>query len=329
MENKTKLTSERWVEEQMALLAAPDDWEADPRLAHTRLQGRTSEHRPSLARMWLPRAAMVGLICLVLLFAIPTTRALTEQVWQWLTLPPFEVVQADFDKLKGKWLILRHSEKEVEAEGDVEEDVMPTVSAMDLTEAASRAGFVPRLPRDGVPSATPSITTIGPLDFCATLKAADLELSLREAGVIDQPIPKEWDGAQLSIKVGPSVFIDWHGEMALVQHAPITLAAPAGFDFGSYWTAALRAAGVGREQALKLAARMKTSPSLLLGIGKEEKVAIREVNLRNGTASLIESIDETGRVRHVTLSWRTPDRVFLLAGVKSGQQAIKVANSVK
>src|SRR5262249_52386371 len=59
MENKIKLDTERWVEERMALLAAPQDWEPDAGVARARLQGRLSARRPTPARIWLPRAAVV------------------------------------------------------------------------------------------------------------------------------------------------------------------------------------------------------------------------------------------------------------------------------
>src|SRR5262245_41794436 len=101
MENKINPNTERWVEERMALLDAPKSWEPDAGVARARLQSRLSERRPASARTWLPRAAVVAVVCLVLLFAIPTTRALSQQIWRWLTVQRFEVVQADFQKLNG------------------------------------------------------------------------------------------------------------------------------------------------------------------------------------------------------------------------------------
>src|SRR5262245_51149465 len=108
MENKINPDTERWVEERMALLAAPDGWEPDPDVARTRLQGRLSARRPTPARTWLPRAAVVAAACLVLLFAIPTTRAWTQRVWSWLVIQKVEVVQGDFQKLDGIWLVPQH-----------------------------------------------------------------------------------------------------------------------------------------------------------------------------------------------------------------------------
>jgi hypothetical protein len=64
MENKTKQETERWVEERMELLAVPHDWEPDAGVARTRFHGRRSARRPTLARVWLPRAAAAALASL-------------------------------------------------------------------------------------------------------------------------------------------------------------------------------------------------------------------------------------------------------------------------
>jgi hypothetical protein len=324
MENKNKVDTERWVEERMALLSAPDGWEPDSGVARTRLQGRLSARRPTLARIWLLRVAPVALACLVLLFAIPTTRALTQQLWQWLTVRKVEVVQADFQKLRGIWLVPQIEEKEIPEGGELP----PLPPALDFMEAAHRAGFTPRLPHEGAPPVAPILRAFDPMVWSATLNAADLEASLRQAGVNDQPIPKDWDGAQVSFHIGSAISASWSGgEIDLLQHPPITLSAPAGFDITAYWTAALRAAGVDRGQARQLAERMRTAPSLLLGIGANNKVAIREVNLRAGPATLIEHVGETGKVEHVMLIWSVADRVFHL-NAKSDEQAIVAANSI-
>src|SRR5262245_46719733 len=112
MENKIKPDTERWVEERMASLAAPDDWEPDASLARLRLNDRRLSRRPTVARVWLLRVATVALV-LVMIFAIPTTRALTQQLWWWVTMQKVEVVQADFQKLRGVWLVPQMQEKQL------------------------------------------------------------------------------------------------------------------------------------------------------------------------------------------------------------------------
>lgn len=113
-----------------------------------------------------------------------------------------------------------------------------------------------------------------------------------------------------------------------MQHPSITLSAPGGFDIAEYWTAALRAAGVNRDQAQRLAERMRTAPTILLGIGTKSRVAIREVRLRTGPATLIEKIGETGNGRPVLLIWSVEDRVYHLVARNAGL-AVVIANSIE
>lgn len=330
MDNKTSLDTERWVEERMALLNSPDTWEPNADRARARFQRRIDEPHANGVPKWLPRIATVVILLIILIFAIPATRAIARQVWQWLTVPPYEVVQADFDRLKGTWLILRHSHKEVEVKEEINEDAMPERQRdLNFWQAAWRAGFIPHMPYGGVTAITANFMTMPATSFRATLNVTDMERTLRDAGVTDQSIPKEWDGAQIAINIGPVIVASWNGGPALMQHRPVTVAAPPGFDFGMYWTLALRAAGVDREQAFNLASRMRTAPSMLLGISKDEKVAIRKVRLHRGGATLIESLGPLGEVKVVTLIWSVPNRFYMLGGARSAEQAIKIANSIE
>ncbi len=324
MENKIKQDTESWVEERMAVLAAPDGWEPDEDAARTRLQGRLSQRRRILPRIWVPRFVAVAFVCLVLLVAIPKTRVMTQQFWQWLTIEKVEVVQADFQKLHGIWLVPQMEEIEI-TDGS---EPSPLPPAVDLMEATRRAGFTPRLPREGAPHGDPVFMVFDePMVWSTTINVANMEASLRQAGVNDQPIPKEWDGAQVSLITRSLIYANW-GEMGLGQHPPITLSAPAGFDINLYWTSALRAAGVDREQAQRLAEKMRTTPTLLFNIASKHKKAIREVELPTGSATLIYNIDETGKGGQVMLIWSVADRVYDLTA-RSYRQAIMAANSIE
>jgi hypothetical protein len=314
----------RWVEERMARIAPADEWEPNAEAARTRLQNRLSARRPATTRAWLPRAATAVVVCIVLLFAIPTTRALTRQLWWKLTMQKVEVVQTDFQKLQGIWLVPQMMEKKLEAG---EESQLPPV--VDFQEAVRRAGFTPRLPREGTPPGDPTFMAFpDPMVWSTTISVPRMESVLREAGVNDQPIPKEWDGIQLNFTTRSAVSAVWdHGEMALFQHPLITLS-PDGFDVILYWATALRAAGVDRWQAQRLADRMGTAPTLLLNVAMNKKKAIREIQLRAGTATLIEDLDGFWGGGQVTLIWSVSDRMYHLSA-RSRQQAITAANSIE
>jgi hypothetical protein len=91
---------------------------------------------------------------------------------------------------------------------------------------------------------------------------------------------------------------------------------------------ALRAEGVGRWQAQRLADRMGTAPTLLLNVATDKKKAIREIQLRSGPATLIEDLDSFWERGYVTLIWSASDRMYHL-NARSRQQAITVANSIE
>jgi len=328
MENKIKSDTEHWVEERMTLLAAPEGWEPNADVARTRLQSRLSARRHNFTQIFRLRVVTVALVCLVMLFAIPTTRVVTHQVWQWLTVQKIEVVHADFRKLQGIWLVPQIHDPIVIKEGEKPPPLPPLPPAVDITEAARLAGFTPRLSPEGASSATLVLRVFDKsMVWSTTLNVANMEASLRQAGVNDQPIPKEWDGAQVSLTIRSAISAVWdRGEISLFQHPPIALSVPAGFDITLYWTSALRAAGVNREQAERLAERMRKTPTLLLGIASNNKKAIHEVELRTGSATFIEDLSDPGR--QVMLIWSVEDRVYHLSA-RSYRQAILAANSIE
>lgn len=188
------------------------------------------------------------------------------------------------------------------------------------------AGFVPRLPAPGILSGTARLSVMGPMSFGMTVNTSDLELALRMAGVVDQPVPREWDGAKLVMQFGPTIVAEWP-DISLMQTQPPALSAPESFDLGAFTVALLRAAGMPLEQAQRFGRRMNTAPVLLCGIGDHEHVAISDVPLRNGAnGTMIENYGDDGKLERVELLWSAGDRVFVLSGATSVEVAKAVAN---
>jgi len=84
-----------------------------------------------------------------------------------------------------------------------------------------------------------------------------------------------------------------------------------------------------RKAAQRYRQRIATAPAMLLGIGAEDRSAIREVRLRTGPATLIEDIGDGGRIERVELFWSVPDRVYALSGNVTAGVATSIANSVE
>jgi hypothetical protein len=263
-------------------------------------------------------AAAAVVACTILLLLIPATRAAAQQFWRWLTVGRIEVVKVDFDSLpdEAKSLVLQPIVKPG-----------PAQAVADAAEAARRAGFTPRLPRAGVLASPPRLYVLGPMSFGTVVRAADVDLALKKAGVTDVAVPQRWDGAQLTLQAGSSVTAEWN-EITLMQGAPATLSTPSGFDIGAFAIAVLRAAGIDRDAAAQWGRTAVESPTLLLGVSADDKVTIREVRLNSGRATLIEDQGEPGEAGRITLLWSVPDRMYVLSGAITADFAIAVANSI-
>src|SRR5579871_5176099 len=78
------IMTEKWVQDQLAILTPPVGWELDSGAALTRLHARADQRRPP--RAWLRWAAVAGLAVAAFLLH-PAGRALSDVIWQLLTVP--------------------------------------------------------------------------------------------------------------------------------------------------------------------------------------------------------------------------------------------------
>ena len=195
-------------------------------------------------------------------------------------------------------------------------------------EARWRVHYDPRLPRPGVLSGSPRLSTTFSLSAGTVVKAADLELALRKAGVTDQSVPPQWDGAQLALHTSAIVIAEWP-DIVLAQSLPLTLSAPEGFDFPAFSALVLRVVGVGPVDAQRLAQRVGTAPPWLAPIATDfmERATLEEIVLNSGPATLLEEKTADGAVKRITVVWSVPDRVYLLSGAP--ELAIATAGAVQ
>jgi hypothetical protein len=341
--NESSLELRQWIEGCSALLAPPADWEPNLNAARVRFEARL--HQRSLLRRFVLAGVTAALLVCLLVPAIPQARVFAQQVgsnnwyrverfWNWITIvrTPLRF------RLDGLPEALR-------THPYTESGTPQLVS--DVAEAAHPVGFIPRLPRSGILSGIlsgrPVLSVNGPQSIDTVVSTADLELALRNAGVSDQDVPKEWDGARIALQIGATVTAEWPdvreegsgqiewSDLTLAQGLPPLVAVPPGFDLAAFTVLNLRTALLGRENALRFAQRATTAPALLFGKGRQNIVAVREVNLHKGPATLIEERREPGfgartnwfgftggpSVERITLLWSVPDRMYVLRGVMS------------
>ena len=311
---------DQWVVDQTASLDQPAGWQPDTEAALARLHARLESVPPEAAWLgWLTWAATAALI-LGALLVLPGARALAQQFWQYLTVRQVAFIRVN------SW-----------PEGVPSPKIgligipIPPLPARDLEEARWRVKYNPRLPRPGVLSGTPRLSTMFGLSAGTVVKAADLQLALRKAGVMDQTVPPQWDGAQLALHTSGIVIAEWP-DITMAQSLPLTMTAPSGFDFPAYSALVLRVLGVGPDEAQRLARRMATVPAWLAPIDRNlnENTTMEEISLRSGPATLLrETSTWQGVAARVTVIWSVPDRVYVLTGTLSRDLAIAAANAVE
>jgi hypothetical protein len=304
---------------QIAYLDPPAGWRPDPAAFLTRFQARVETDRPPAMWWRRPAWAAVAAVVIAVVLLLPAGRAVAQQLWQLLTVRQVAFIRVN------PWPAGVPS-PQVKLIGIP----IPPLPVRDVDEARGRVHYDPRLPRPGVLSGSPRLSTTFSLSAGTVIKASDLELALRKSGVTDQTVPPEWDGVRLALHTSAIVIAEWP-DIAFAQSLPLTLTAPPGFDFPAFSALVLRVLGVGTEEARRLAQRSGTSPPWLAPIARdfEESATIEEVRLNSGPATLLEERENDGSVKRITVVWSVPDRVYLLSGKLSRDLAIATANAVQ
>jgi len=330
-----------WVRASSDLLAPPADWDPNPGRARARFEARVEDRmrrQSGLKRIALIGAVAVLIACIVIP-SIPQTSAFAQQIGSssWHKLEQywyyFTVVRSG-PKMMGR---LADAVNALHTPNVITADGVHVV--LNAAEAASRAGFIPRLPNSNALPGSPRLSVAGPVSIVAVIRTADLSQALRSAAINDQPVPQQWDGARLKVEAGPTVTARWSdvpawSDLTLVQ-GPARVTAPPGFDLEAFGAVVLRAAGMRNpEMVARLARHGTTVPSLLFGYRTPYRfVGAREVSVRTGPAAMIEEFglasvkgatgyidgvpvsDEIPRVERLTLLWSVPDRMYVLSGV--------------
>jgi hypothetical protein len=300
-----KVELRTWVAEETARLEPPSGWEADTARAVVRFR-RRAEERPVWRRWpgWAGAAVVAGGLVLG-----------AQQFWQYLTVPP----KVAFIRVNS-W-----PEGVPSPKVQLQAIPIPPIPARDAAEAGARVRYEVRLPRSAVLSGSPRLSTVLPLTVGMTVKTADLELALRKSGVSDVVVPKLWDGAQVALHTSAVVLAEWP-DVVLAQSLPLTMSAPAGFDFAEFSALVLRVMGVGPAEAQELARQMETTPAWLAPIDREFMpwATIERVSLTSGVGTVVMD----PRSRKVRMVWSAADRVYGLEGKISRELAIAVANAV-
>jgi hypothetical protein len=299
--------SARWIEHCAALLAPPPGWEPDLKAARARFEARL--HKRSGSKRWLLAGVAAALIAAVSILAISPKRALAQPAGS----DSWSAVGFRIDQL---WYLITNAHvmsgirwanlpEEVKALRNHPLSRPGAAQAVpDATEAARRAGFVPRLPHSGVLTSGPQLSVLGPMSFGSVIGA-------RIVLQIGATVTAQWSNVP-DERSGPA---EW-SELILAQGPAPVVATPPGFDLTAFTFATLRAAAsVTRDHATRFSQLPTTAPALLFGDPEHNLILFREVSLNSGPATALEDIGSGGEVERVVLLWSVPGRAYSLTGV--------------
>lgn len=324
---ESNLETKQWIEESTAVLAPPDDWEPDLRAAQARFAARVEQR--SLRRYRLVGISIAGATAIVLvaifIALIPPARVLAQQagsngryrvdqIWNWISIVtrgPVLLIPLDLP-------VRMHPVRETGA---------PQVVA-DAAGAARLAGFDPHLPHSEL-TGKPRLSVAAPATFETVIRRADLEQALRSAQVVDQEVPRIWDGAHITLQMGAAITAEWSNiadewsDLILAQCAPPVVDAPNGFNLVLLNEINLRAARMRNSHAAFAFAQYDTTaPALMLSKATHKLAGVSGISLERGDATLIEEFADLHdldpwfgpKIERITLLWSTPDRMYLLSG---------------
>ena len=189
-------------------------------------------------------------------------------------------------------------------------DAEPVAS---LNEAATRAGFTPRLPK----SATPlQIGVTDPVHADARIEIAALNQALRDGTVTNVTVPQDWDAVTIAIEQGRGVLADY-GDFLIVQAPPLTLNTPSGFPLDQF---------VNGPDARMLREKFAANPAVFFPIPIRYEMDIHEVRLNSGSGLLMQNASKIG---DLALVWSTTDHIYFLSGGLTETRIIELANSIQ
>ena len=198
-------------------------------------------------------------------------------------------------------------------------DAEPVAS---LNEAATRAGFTPRLPK----SATPlQIGVTDPVHADARIEIAALNQALRDGTVTNVTVPQDWDAVTIAIEQGRGVLADY-GDFLIVQAPPLTLNTPSGFPLDQFVEVLFRVVGINGPDARMLREKFAANPAVFFPIPIRYEMDIHEVRLNSGSGLLMQNASKIG---DLALVWSTTDHIYFLSGGLTETRIMELANSIQ
>jgi hypothetical protein len=335
-------------------LSASSAWK---KFNHDKLaQKETSMFKKLFASPLIRYGASAALV-IALILAFPSTRALAGELLNLFRVQRVTVVQVDFTGLE---------QLEDENGPDISQLFADSVTINDepgdavtvatVDEASQLAGFNVRAPQDTAPS---RISVVDGASFSLTIDRDKAQALLDEAGRGDLVLPKEVDGADISVTIPSSVSIAYgtcpepssdteaareleretetHASRAelyadciiLAQIPSPEVSAPASLDIAKLAQIGFEFTGMSPEEAAEFTNTVDWTSTLVVPIPRNA-ASNQQVTVDGVTGALIErTIEDGDDAPRFALFWVKDGIIYTIGGLgNNSQKALEIANSL-
>jgi hypothetical protein len=202
-------------------------------------------------------------------------------------------------------------------------DPLPDAEVVNnLTDAATRAGFTPRLPKSDKPQ---QVGVISPTNVQLKINVGELRAALNDAKATAVAVPDAWDGLTMNLQQRAGVFVDF-GDFFIAQAPARTLSPEKALPVEEFIEVLLRVLGMDAKQARDLRQAFAAGPAGFFPIPKRFEMDIHPVKLRSGSGLFLQNASKQGEV---ALAWSDADRTYFLSGFVTESQATGIADSLQ
>lgn len=281
-------------------------WTTDPVHARSRLDAALHVRRAPRVLV----AAGVAAVLLAVLALAPQVRTYAQDVWARWTMTRVDVVTTAVPELFA-------------TSGSFQGGGTFVVQA-DVERAA---GFALHLPPADVAGVAQQFLLVESVVFEETIDVSRLEAALRSAGVSDETVPGEWDGASVRAHVRNAVIAHYTDDLTVTQSALPSLDVPVGIPLSDLAATMFRASGMSAEAAHAAGLAYAIHPAWLLRVSAEDRDKVEGLSLRNGEAWLISEMAPDARMGDVVVMRSNDSRIYVVTSA-SREQAIAVAETL-
>jgi hypothetical protein len=297
----------------------------------------------------LIRYALPGLLILMLIIAIPGTRALASELLNLFRVQQVTVVTVDSTGLEQLNGVFGNQVGELISDSiTMTKKPAEPIDASDANQASQLTGFTVRLPQDLTPS---RISVMGGSAFTLTLDRTKAQALLEEAGRSDLVLPDSIEGAEISVNIPSGVSIGYgtcpaptndgdelgmnsqgspgrrYADCVILAEIPSpTVSAPTSVNISQLAQIALEFTGMTTDQAKAFTDTVDWTSTLVVPIPKNA-ATYEQITVDGVTGTLIQRPSDDAP--QYTLLWVKDGIIYAIGGLGSNsQQAIQMANSL-